>query len=352
MKIQKSKSQLKNLIIFIIITLIVSACCSFDGSSYKGQVSDHFDGKQFHNQESGAERNFWDFLKWQATYSKGNWDDWWDDPPGPKPAERVNGDSLVVTFINHATVLIQTNGINILTDPVWSESISPMPFTGFERHRPPGIRFEDLPPVDIVLISHNHFDHLDIPTLKRLKDAFNPLFLVGLGNKGLLDEEGLTNSIELDWWQEKDFKNDIKITYVPSRHFSMRGICDKDATLWGGYVIQTKGGPIYFAGDTGFGIHFKQIYDKFGPMRLSFLPIAPIKPEWIMREVHESPADAVKAHKILHSKTSIAIHWGTFSQAEDGMLDAVLDLESIRKKEGISRKEFIIPRHGRGIVVK
>ncbi len=348
---KRKKSQLINLIFFLVIAAAISSCCSFDGSRYTGSVSDHFDGKHFHNQDSGTERSFWDFLEWQLTSSKGDWSDWWADPPGPKPTDRVYGDTLIVTFINHATVLLQTNGINILTDPVWSESISPIPLIGFDRHRPPGIRFRDLPHIDIVLISHDHYDHLDIPTLNRLKKAYNPLFLVGLGNKGLMDEEGMTNTFELDWWQEKDFKN-LKITFVPARHFSGRGLCDRNETLWGGYVIQAKGGPIYFAGDTGFGKHFKQIHNKFGPMRLSMLPIAPIKPAWFMHEIHENPDDAVKAHKILHSKTSMAIHWGTFEQGDDGMLDPVLALEAIRKKEGISRNEFIIPSHGTGIKIE
>ncbi|OGU17450.1 MAG: hypothetical protein A2X61_08960 [Ignavibacteria bacterium GWB2_35_12] len=341
---------LKYIIIFQFILFFSS--CSFDGSRYKGPVSDHFDGEKFHNIDSSSSHSTWDLLRFLLFSSKGDWDDWWNEKPGPKPSERITADSLVVTFINHATFLIQTNGINILTDPVWSELVSPVPVIGMERHRPPGIRFEDLPPIDIVLVSHNHYDHMDIPTLLMLKEKFNPLIIVPLGNKGTLVDEGLENSIELDWWQEYLFKNKNKITFVPSRHFSMRGISDRNNTLWGGYVIETESGPIYFAGDTGFGIHFKQIFDKFGPIRLSLLPIGPIEPRWFFGDVHTSPGEALEAHKILKSRKSIAMHWGTFSQGGDNMLDAVRELKLFREKEGITSQEFMIAMHGRGIVIK
>lgn len=341
---------LKCLLIFHIILLFYS--CSFDGSIYKGPVSDHFDGEMFHNIDSSHTHSTWDLLRFLLFSSKGEWDDWWDEKPGPKPTERINDDSLVVTFINHATFLIQTNGINILTDPLWSELVSPVPIVGMERHRPPGIRFEDLPPIDIVLVSHNHYDHLDVPTLIRLKEKSNPLIIVPLGNKELLDEEGLTNSLELDWWQDFIFGNKQKITFVPARHFSMRGIYDRNKTLWGGFVIETASGPIYFAGDTGFGIHFKQIFEKFGSMRLAFLPIGPIEPRWFFGDVHTSPEEALEAHNILKAKTSLAIHWGTFSQGGDNMLDAPREIKILREKEWKNHGEFIIPMHGRRIVIK
>ncbi|MBI5324749.1 MAG: MBL fold metallo-hydrolase [Ignavibacteriae bacterium] len=294
----------------------------------------------------------WDLIKFLLFTEKGDWDDWWNEKPGPKPEERVFGDSVVVTFVNHATFLIQTNGINILTDPIWSELASPVAFVGMERHRPPGIRFDDLPPIDIVLISHNHYDHLDIPTLKRLKEKFNPVFIVPLGNKELMLDDGLSNTIELDWWQEYFFKNKYKLTLVPARHFSMRGLTDRNISLWGAYIINTEIGPIYFAGDTGFGIHFKQIYDKFGQIRLAFLPIGPIEPRWFFGDVHLSANEAVEAHKILKAKTSIAIHWGTFSQGADDMLDAPREIKKLREKELKDPGEFIVPIHGRKIVIK
>jgi L-ascorbate metabolism protein UlaG (beta-lactamase superfamily) len=338
--------------IILIILLIIVSCSTFDGPSYKGPVSNHFDGERFYNLDTSHSYSTWDLIDFLLFSKKGDWDDCWNEQPGPRPADRVVGDSLVVTFINHATFLIQTNGINILTDPLWSELVSPVPIVGMERHRPAGIRFEDLPPIDIVLISHNHYDHLDIPTLVRLKEKYNPQFVVPIGNKELMLEEELNNTVELDWWQEYVFNNKHKITLVPARHFSMRGIYDRNTTLWGGFVIETVLGPVYFAGDTGFGIHFKQIFDKFGPVRLALLPIGPIEPRWFFGDVHISPDEAIEAHKILKSKTSIAMHWGTFSQGSDNMLDAPRELKHFREKELKNFGDFIVPMHGRRIVIK
>lgn len=345
---------MKKIILILLINfqlLILYSCSTFDGSYYKGPVSDHFNGKEFYNKDSSHSHSTWDLFKFLFFSSKGDWDEWWNEKPGPKPAERIAGDSIVVTFINHATFLIQVDSMNILTDPIFSEVASPVPLIGMERHRPPGIKFEELPQIDIVLVSHNHYDHMDISTLKRLKEKFNPLFFVPLGNKELMYDEGLNNAIELDWWGEYQFKNKYKITFVPSKHFSMRGLNDWDKSLWGGYVLQTALGPVYFAGDTGFGNHFKQIFEHFGPIRLALLPIGPVEPRWFFGDVHISPDEAIKAHKILKSKTSIAMHWGTFSQGSDNMLDAPRQLKILREKELLNPQEFIVPKHGRGIVI-
>jgi L-ascorbate metabolism protein UlaG (beta-lactamase superfamily) len=338
---------------FSLLLTLIGSCNIFDGSVYHGPKSDHFDGVHFFNQEAkNSGSSFWHLSRFLLSNNKGFWYDWVNEESGKKPAERVSGDSLVVTFINHATVLIQTDGINILTDPIWSDVISPIAYIGWERHRPPGVKFEDLPPIDIVLISHNHYDHLDLSTLKRLKKSFDPLMLLPLGNKELMDDNDLKNSQELDWWQEINFKKNTKISFVPSRHFSGRGLSDRNMTLWGGYVIQTSGGPIYFAGDTGFGIHFEQIFKKFGAMRLSLLPISPYRPHWFMSDIHESPEEAAKAHLILKSKTSIAIHWGTFEQADNGMYEPVFDMRNALTEYHISAKDFIVPKHGNGILIK
>jgi L-ascorbate metabolism protein UlaG (beta-lactamase superfamily) len=344
-------------LILILISILNTGCCMFDSPGYKGPISNHFDGKQFHNQEKGSGKGFFDLIKWQFSREKGYWAEWWDDKPGSKPKERIYGDSAVVTFINHSTVLIQVQGFNILTDPVWSNRISPFTWIGPTRHRAPGIRFEDLPPIDVVLVSHNHYDHLDMPTLKLLKEAFNPIIIVPLGIKELLDRKELTNSKEIDWWDEIVLNSvdknteELIICLVPSRHFSMRGTCDRDNTLWGGFVIQSSIGPIYFAGDTGFGKHFEQIFNKFGPISLAFIPIGAYRPRWFMADNHISPTEAVQASIILHAATSVAIHWGTFPQADDGIFEPVIDLKEVMKNEKITKEQFIVPKHGIGIVV-
>ncbi len=290
--------------------------CLLSGPHYRGPVSDHFDGRRFVNQVAISHRSLGEFLRWMWTRQPGHWT-FIDAPPGSPPPTRVGPGQMRVTFVNHATMLLQMDGLNILTDPIWSERASPFAWIGPRRMRPPGIRFRDLPPIDIVVISHNHYDHLDLPTLQRLARAHHPRFIVGLGNRALLTAAGIDRVTEIDWWQAV-MAGPLTITSVPAQHFSARGLCDRDATLWTGYVFSGPAGKAYFAGDTGFGPHFRQIRERFGPLRLAMLPIGAYRPEWFMGRVHLSPRDAVRAHDLLDARTSLAIHYGTFRLADDG----------------------------------
>jgi len=328
-------------------------CWGCSAPFYKGPVSDHFDGTEFFNQERDKKRTFWDFLRWRLTRTAGKWPDWIDDEPGTRPPERIAGEGLRVTFVNHATILIQTQGLNLLTDPVWSDRVGPGGMTlGPKRVRPPGLKWEDLPPIDVVLISHNHHDHMDVPTLARLQAAYRPVFLVPLGNARLLAQHGIHNTVELDWWQDHTVRGPVRITLVPARHTSMRGLWDYNRALWGGFVISAPGGPVYFSGDTGFGVHFEQIRAKFGPMRFAMLPIGAYEPSWLMSTVHCSPEDAVRAHKILESRMSMAHHFGTFELADDGLMSPPERLRRAMTRVGLSPDEFILPKHGQGILVR
>lgn len=340
--------------LFIVTVLIFGGfigCCTFSGPRYEGPVSDHFNGKEFVNQGNVRMNNGWDMLKWMTKREPGAWPLWIKSEYGPKPPDFVGIGELRITFVNHSTVLIQMDSLNILTDPVWSFRISPVDFAGPTRKRNPGIRFEDLPKIHYVLVSHNHYDHMDIPTLKKLQRRDNPIFIVSLGNKPLMVENGMTNTFEMDWWDKMIIGKDTKLTFVPAQHFSMRGMCDRNTTLWGGFVIESEGGPIYFAGDTGFGIQFQQIYDKFGPMRFSMLPIGAFIPEEFVAPVHTSPAEALDAHLILKSQWSMGIHWGTFRQADDGLKDPIDALKYALEKHGLTAKDFSLFEHGKGYLI-
>jgi L-ascorbate metabolism protein UlaG (beta-lactamase superfamily) len=315
---------------------------------YHGPRSDHFDGETFHNFDQGRQSEG-SFLKWILNREQGPWRDWVDAPPGPKPPNRVDGGRLRVTFVNHATMLIQMDGVNLLTDPIWSERCSPLSFVGPKRHRPPGIRFSDLPPIDAVLVSHNHYDHLDIPTLWQMRVRFNPRVITPLGNSLLMSRHGIGGASELDWWREIPITDRVKVTLVPSRHFCARAISDRDRTLWGGFMISGPSGNVYFAGDTGFGRHFAMIAERFPAIRVAMLPIGAYLPRWFMQPVHISPEEAVQAHNILRASMSIPMHYGTFHLGDDGEMQPLDDLRAAIAANGT--QNFRITDFGEGVEV-
>ncbi|WP_224372703.1 MBL fold metallo-hydrolase [Hyalangium versicolor] len=322
-------------------------CHAFSAPTYRGPKSDHFDGEQFHNQEPRKARMT--FFQWQMNRERGPWTEWTDSPPGPPPPRHVARGAVRVTFINHATTLLQVDGVNVLTDPIWSDRCSPVSFAGPKRVRPPGIRFEDLPPIDAVILSHNHYDHMDVPTLKRLQDAFpNVRVFAGLGNKAFLESKGLSRVTELDWWQEVQLAPEVKLVSTPSQHFSNRGLSDRDGTLWTSYVLQGPSGVTFFAGDTGYGKQFRQVREHFGPVRLAVLPIGAYKPEAFMEVIHVSPKEAVQASVDLEAKVSVPMHYGTFNLGDDGQEEPVTELKKALETRTDAKPEFWVLGFGEG----
>ena len=268
-------------------------------------------------------------LRWKMTSRTTAWTARTQAAPTANfPPASVGGSSCRITFINHSTVLIQQARINLITDPIWSERASPISWAGPRRFAPPGIAFENLPKIDVVLLSHNHYDHLDLPTIRRINERDKPRFIVPLGVAALLSRNGVRAEEEMDWWDAAG-----SITCVPAYHFSARGISDRNQTLWCGYWISTAAGPIYFAADTAFGAHFAEIRKRLGSPRIALLPIGAYKPEWFMSPVHMSPPQAVEAHRILAPERSIGIHWGTFQLADDGRDEPVIDLKKAMSEQ-------------------
>lgn len=314
---------------------------------HRGPATDHFDGKRFHNRNA-APHGTAAFFRWMLTRDRGAWSDRSDALPGPRPESRVGPGALRITFVNHATLLVQIDGVNILTDPIWSDRCSPYAWVGPKRFRPPGVRFEDLPPIDAVILSHNHYDHLDIPTLQRLVSAHNPVILVPLGNGALLSRHDIAEWKELDWNDSSQVGNRVTIHCARATHFSGRGIGDRDANLWSAWVIEAPGGPVYFAGDTGWDSHFEETHSRFGPMRAAMLPIGAFKPEWFMSPVHISPRQAVDAHLALESRRTVPMHYGTFALGDDGETEAIDALRAVIREHGLER-EFAILSEGESI---
>lgn len=313
-------------------------------------MSDHFNGKRFFNPGVTSQK-FRNVIKWLLTRNP---------PPHPKkqktihtahPAQRVKGSDIHVTFVNHSTVLIQWEGWNILTDPIWSEKCGPFGIVGPRRMHPPGIKFNDLPPIDLILLSHNHYDHMDLPTLKLLAKRFKPIILTGLRNKALLKRSGIGQVHEMDWWEEYDCSDELTVTFVPAQHFSGRRIYDNGRTLWGGFLLRGTSGMIYFAGDTGYGKHFKQIRQRYGNPRLSLIPIGGYRPRWMMHKVHLEPKEAVQAHSDLESKATLAIHHGTFQMTDEPIDEPLKMLHQELSERELSRNAFFSLKPGESRIV-
>jgi L-ascorbate metabolism protein UlaG (beta-lactamase superfamily) len=321
-------------------------CCTH---AWHGPATDHFDGKQFHSAEPVA-HTLGQWLKREATRHRGPWRSFTDTSPGPRPPERIAEDRMRVTFINHATVLLQMDGVNVLTDPTWaSRSI---PWIGSRRRRPPGICFENLPPIDAVLVSHDHHDHMDLPTLRRLADAFHPAFFTGLGNAAYLAHKGVPGARDLDWWQSGEIAPGVRVTAVPSRHTSGRGMFDRDRTLWCGFVVSGPSGSAYYAGDTGFGSHFQSIRLRFPHLRLSLLPIGAFVPVWYMHPQHMGPRDAVEAALVLGAGTVVPVHFGTFPESDDAEFEPPETLRRALTEAPELSGRFVVLDNGESIEVK
>jgi L-ascorbate metabolism protein UlaG (beta-lactamase superfamily) len=313
---------------------------------HKGSVTDHFNGTTFTNPTGVKAKGLRDVLKWMTARKQGLWKEVKQTTFGEKPAERIN-EGIRITFVNHTTFLIQTEALNILTDPVWSERTSPFSFVGPKRMRSPGIRLEDLPKIDLILLSHNHYDHLDVNTMQEVVKKHKPRIITPLGVKNFLEQERMDGAEDIDWWQEIKISDSLTIQSVPAQHFSGRGMFDRDKTLWCGYVIKRKEGNLYFAADTGYNEKtFKEIGERCAPIAVSILPIGAYKPDWFMSPIHTSPADAVKIFLDTKTKAAVASHFGTFPLADDGAEDPIKDLAIALRSEHLSTEKFIILPEG------
>jgi L-ascorbate metabolism protein UlaG (beta-lactamase superfamily) len=320
-----------------VLALVLGSGC-FGAPGYHGPVSPHFDGSRFHNVPPAEPPGITGLLAWQW-----NPDDipWPEGPFGkatrPEPLER----GIRVTAINHATTLVQIDGVSVLTDPVWSERVGPLAFVGPSRWAEPGIAWEDLPRIDGVVISHNHYDHCDAPTLARLAGRFAMPIFAGLGSKEMLADLDVDGGVDLDWWQTVPIARGVTVTMVPTQHWSRRGVLDRDTVLWGGYVLKGPSGSVYFAGDTGFGPHFAAIRERVGPPTIAILPISAYEPRWFMHTSHMGPDEAVDAHRALGARRSVGIHWGTFDLSDEGRWQPAGELGLALDAARIPRRDFV-----------
>ncbi len=310
---------------------------------YSGPVSDHFDGRVFFNPDGTPPGSFSDLLRWQLGNGRKKWPESWPSPhPSANPASRVNGNQLRVTMVGHATLLIQTAGVNILTDPYWSERASPFQFAGPKRVNAPGIAFDDLPPIDIVLLTHNHYDHLDALTINRLKDAHDPLVVTPLGNDTIVENAVPGVRTVTGDWGDLVESHGLKLHFEPVHHWSARGTFDRRMALWCGFVVDGPGGKIYHVGDTGFheGINYQAAREKHGRFRLAILPVGAYEPRWFMKGQHQNPAEAVEGFELCNAEFAAGHHWGTVQLTNEGIEEPRDALHTELDRRQIERNRF------------
>ena len=297
----------------------------------QGPVSDHFDGTRFFNPGKPMNKGFLTVLKWRLTGQREPWPQYCDLPFTDHPPRRVEGSALRVSFVGQVTTLIQTQGLNILTDPLWSERTSPLTWLGPKRVHPPGIRFEDLPPIDLVLISHNHYDHLDLATIERLWQGDKPRILTPLGNDTLIHSRIPDAKIETrDWGQQIVVNPQLGVHFEPMHHWSARSPWDRNRALWAAFILTTPGGNIYFVGDSGFGggEYFHQAKAKYGSFRLAILPIGSYDPRWFMGYGHMHPEETVQAWDLIGRPFLLPTHYRTVQLADTGYDKPLIDLRA------------------------
>jgi L-ascorbate metabolism protein UlaG (beta-lactamase superfamily) len=299
-------------------------------------VSDHFDGKRFVNPAGAAGQPFSAVPK-MLREARTPWPREVDVVTQSPPA--LDGAAAAVTFIGHATFLIQTPAGNLLTDPMYSERAGPFGVLGPRRVRRPAIVFDDLPPISTVLLSHNHYDHCDLPTLRRLAKRFDPSVVTTLGNARLVRSAGIRRVTELDWWDHATI-GALPMTLTPAQHFSARTPFDRNRSLWGGFVLGAAARRIYFAGDTAYAGFFRDIVKRLGPVDLALLPIGAYEPRWFMQSVHMNPAEAVQAHVDLGAPDSIGMHFGTFQLTAEGIDDPIRDLIAACRERNVRPSSF------------
>lgn len=263
----------------------------------------------------------------------------------PRQPAPLGDATAVVTFIGHATLLIQTAKFNILTDPMYSERAGPFNVLGPRRVRPPAVMLDDLPPISHVLLSHNHYDHCDLATLRTLAQRNDPVVVTPIRNAALIQSAGIRRVIELDWWQHATVEG-MSVTLTPAFHFSARGLLDRNRALWGGFFLDLGTTRIYFAGDTAYGPFFREIGRRLGPINLAIIPIGAYEPRWFMKSVHMNPAEAVQAHLDLMSPMSIGMHFGTFQLTTEGIDDPPHALAQALEANRIPSTDFRVPNHG------
>jgi L-ascorbate metabolism protein UlaG (beta-lactamase superfamily) len=314
-------------------------------------LSDHFNGKTFfqsHHDHAVRRRDFW---RWRLTAKPKRWPrqiSYPAQPPPPPP----QGTDVIVTWIGHATFFLQTESIRLVIDPMFSDRASPVTWAGPRRVHPPGILLSALPRIDAVLLSHDHYDHCDLPSLRALALTSEPLFLAPLRNEDLLSVAGAKRIRELDWWESHSLNAEVSVTCTPSKHWSNRLGRPRNHRLWGGFYLRFGSKSIWFVGDSGYDAEiFESVRKRCGSPDLALVPIGAYEPRWFMAPMHMNPAEAVQLHREVGARRSIGMHWGTFQLTDEGRDEPVEALAVARSAAGLGAEEFRVMAPGESLVV-
>jgi L-ascorbate metabolism protein UlaG (beta-lactamase superfamily) len=317
---------------------------------YAGPVSDHFDGVRFFDPSGMPPKTFADTLRAvMSLTSRSRWPASDPSPYADQPPVRVHGSRWRIAFVGHASLLLQTAGLNILFDPVWSYRASPLSFAGPKRANQPGIAFEMLPPIDVVLVSHCHYDHLDIATLSRLAVTHRPRVITPLGNDTIFrNHDPAIRAEAYDWGDRVTLAPGLAVSLTPMRHSSARGLLDRNMALWAAFIVETPAGRIYHVGDSSYGDgrYFRRAREQNGPFRLAILPIGAYEPHWFWRDQHMNPADSVQALLDCGAEFALAHHFGTFQLTNEGIDDPPQALQAAMQAHELSEHRFRVLKPG------
>ncbi len=331
------------------LAVALAAC-----TTASGPVTDHFDGTRFHNPGFVKESSVAGYLRLRMTTAQPEWPAHVPVAATPQLAARIEGDEIHVTMIGHATLLLQTRGMNVLTDPIWSERASPLSFAGPKRITPPAVALEKLPPIDLVLISHNHWDHLDLPTLRALDAAFRPRVIVPLGNRALVAEAMPGSLVSEHDWGDVVPAGALRVHVLPMLHGSGRTPFDQQRTLWAAYLLDSGATRAYFVGDAGYGrgVHFKAAAAKLGPIDIALLPIGAYEPAWFMADSHMRPTEAVQALLDSGARLGVAHHFDTFQLGFEAYGAAAVEMARALSDAGQPRGRMVALRAGESLIVR
>jgi len=333
----------------VVASVVVAGCAGVGTEPVPGRPAHHVEGgfrnpnPEFKRPDGWSRLKFFARRGWQSVAAPRGFDAPRVDNDGR--ALRTPGPDPIVTWVGHATLLVQIDGVNILTDPQWGRRASPLSWAGPRRLSPPGLAFEDLPPIHVVLISHDHYDHLDLGTVKVLAGTHNPLFVVPLGLKRWFAEQGMTRVEELDWWGSIEHRG-LRLVCVPAQHFAMRSPWDGNTRLWSSWAVIAPSRRLYFGGDSGYFDGFREAGDRLGPFDLAAIAIGAYLPPEIMRFTHTTPEQAVQAGEDLRARVLLAIHWGTFDLADEPLDEPPRRFRAEAERRGIPAERAWVLKMG------